>query len=235
MGKSDNLLPIFADDERVTGKVRINIDDGKKIEHQGIKIEILGQTEMFYDRGNYYEFCSAVRELSIPGVLTASKVGSRQSVLVFAYPPLPNHHMSPPSRTPNQEYKFDFTAQKPFESYNGLNVRLRYFIRVTVSKNYSSNSVKEQDFIVQKLGKVSSTAYWRRKKEKPALPNPIFLLLCHPCCEQAPAPDSVVPIKMEVGIEECLHIEFEFDKQKWVLEIICSSFRLHAWMVLQID
>jgi vacuolar protein sorting-associated protein 26 len=138
--------------------VRINIDDGKKIEHQGIKIEILGQTEMFYDRGNYYEFCSAVRELSIPGVLTASK-----------------------------EFNFDFTAQKPFESYNGLNVRLRYFIRVTVARNYSSNSVKEQDFIVQKLGK---------------------------------APDSVAPIKMEVGIEECLHIEFEYDKQKYHLQDI---------------
>ena len=66
MGTSETLLPIFADDERVAGKVRINIDDGKKIEHQGIKIEILGQTEMFYDRGNYYEFCSA--EVTMAGI-----------------------------------------------------------------------------------------------------------------------------------------------------------------------
>ena len=60
-------------------------------------------------------------------------------------------------------------------------MRLRYFIRVTMAKNYSSNTVKEQDFIVQKV-------------DKP--------------------PDSVAPIKMEVGIEECLHIEFEYDKSK---------------------
>ena len=74
IGSSETVLPIFAKDERVSGKVRINCDDGKKLEHQGIKIEILGQTEMFYDRGNFYEFCSAVRELAIPGVLTESKV-----------------------------------------------------------------------------------------------------------------------------------------------------------------
>ena len=29
-----------------------------------------------------------------------------------------------------------------------------------------------------------------------------------------PPPTSLTAIKMEVGIEECLHIEFEYDKQK---------------------
>lgn len=27
------------------------------------------------------------------------------------------------------------------------------------------------------------------------------------------------PIKMEVGIEDCLHIEFEFDRQKYHLKV----------------
>ena len=30
-------------------------------------------------------------------------------------------------------------------------------------------------------------------------------------------PEMNNPIKMEVGIEECLHIEFEYNKSKWVL------------------
>lgn len=82
-----------------------------------------------------------------------------------------------------QTYPFDFSAtEKPHESYHGLNVRLRYFIRVTVTRNFSGNSVKEQDFLVQKVEE---------------------------------APEAVAPIKMEVGIEECLHIEFEYDKQKY--------------------
>ena len=29
-------------------------------------------------------------------------------------------------------------------------------------------------------------------------------------------PDSNNAIKMEVGIEDCLHIEFEYNKSKWV-------------------
>lgn len=29
-------------------------------------------------------------------------------------------------------------------------------------------------------------------------------------------PDTNSPIKMEVGIEDCLHIEFEYNKSKWV-------------------
>ena len=57
---------------------------------------------------------------------------------------------------PPRRYPFDFSnAEKPYESYNGLNVRLRYFIRVTVTRGYpTGNLVKEQDFVVQRDGGV---------------------------------------------------------------------------------
>ena len=29
---------------------------GKKVEHQGIKVELLGTIELFFDRGNTYDF-----------------------------------------------------------------------------------------------------------------------------------------------------------------------------------
>jgi len=35
-------------------------------------------------------------------------------------------------------------------------------------------------------------------------------------------PDSNNSIKMEVGIEDCLHIEFEYNKSKYVHEPISS-------------
>ena len=37
----------------------------------------------------------------------------------------------------------------------------------------------------------------------------------------APLPSSTVgqPIKMEVGIEDCLHIEFEYNKSKYHLKV----------------
>jgi vacuolar protein sorting-associated protein 26 len=153
----ETLCPVFTATENVSGLVDIKLEAGKKIDHLGVKVELLGQIEMFYDRGNYYEFCSVVSELAPAGILTESV-----------------------------QYPFDFsTIEKPHESYNGLNVQLRYFVRVTISRNYSSNYVKEQDFIVQRV---------------------------------EAAPEAVAPIKMEVGIEECLHIEFEYDKQKYNLQ-----------------
>ena len=67
-------------------------------------------------------------------------------------------------------------------------MRLRYFIRVTVTRHYTSgNMIKEEEFLVQKTDT---------------------------------APEINNTIKMEVGIEECLHIEFEYDKQKYHLRDI---------------
>mmetsp|Transcript_12926 Transcript_12926/g.17008 ORF Transcript_12926/g.17008 Transcript_12926/m.17008 type:complete len:298 (-) Transcript_12926:92-985(-) len=149
---------IFLGDEPVSGQVEVIVSPGKRLEHQGVKIELIGQIEMFYDRGNSYEFTSLVRELEAPGILVG-----------------------------RQQYSFDFTSvEKPHESYNGINVRLRYFVKVTITKNYGSNVVQEVDFIVQ---------------------NPI-----------SSEPDINNQLKMEVGIEECLHIEFEYDKSKYHLQ-----------------
>lgn len=85
---------------------------------------------------------------------------------------------------------------------SGLNVRLRYFIRVTVARNYNS-CVKEQEFAVINYLNGATQAI----------------------ASEAPAQG----IKMEVGIEDCLHIEFEFDKQKYHLQVTppsLSSFLL---------
>eukprot|EP00002_Diphylleia_rotans_P021102 TRINITY_DN4107_c0_g1_i1.p1 TRINITY_DN4107_c0_g1~~TRINITY_DN4107_c0_g1_i1.p1 ORF type:complete len:304 (-),score=62.31 TRINITY_DN4107_c0_g1_i1:317-1228(-) len=150
-------LPLFHSTEGVSGRVVIAPQSGKKIEHLGIRLELIGQIELFYDRGNQYEFASTLRELSAPGVLSESKT-----------------------------YPFEFASvEKVHESYSGINVRLRYFLRVTIVRQYATNIVKEQDFWVQVTAK------------EPEINN---------------------SIKMEVGIEDCLHIEFEYNKSKYHLK-----------------
>lgn len=73
---------------------------GSKLEHQGIKIEFIGQIDLFYDRGNHHEFSSLVKDLARPGELMQNTV-----------------------------YSFEFlNVEKPFESYTGSNVRLRYVV-----------------------------------------------------------------------------------------------------------
>ncbi|XP_033847483.1 vacuolar protein sorting-associated protein 26A-like [Periophthalmus magnuspinnatus] len=75
-------------------------------------------------------------------------------------------------------------VEKPYESYTGANVRLRYFLRVTIVRRLS-DLVKEYELIVHQL---------------------------------ATYPDVNNSIKMEVGIEDCLHIEFEYNKSKYHLK-----------------
>ncbi|KAF7048663.1 hypothetical protein CFC21_061476 [Triticum aestivum] len=144
--KKDNgkttMVPAFQSLETIAGEVSIAPVPGKRIEHMGVKIELLGQIELYFDRGNFYDFTSLVRELDVPGEIYERKT-----------------------------YPFEFsTVEMPYESYNGTNVRLRYILKVTIGRNYVGNIVESRDFC------------------------------------------------MEVGIEDCLHIEFEYSKSKYHLK-----------------
>ncbi|KAK4878757.1 hypothetical protein RN001_011263 [Aquatica leii] len=155
-GKKELML-LYYDGETVSGKVNVSLKKaGSKLEHQGIKIEFIGQIELFYDRGNHHEFTSLVKELARPGEMIA--------------------HTS---------YPFEFSCvEKPFEVYTGCNVRLRYFLKVTIVRRLA-DVVKELDIAVHTL-----SSY----------------------------PEMNNSIKMEVGIEDCLHIEFEYNKSKYHLK-----------------
>jgi len=152
----EEKMYLFTGKETVAGNVVLKLK-GKKLEHIGIKIELIGQVEFLYDRGNPYEFTSLVRELEPAGELPTDKT-----------------------------YGFDFAnVDKAFETYSGTNVRLRYFLRVKITRQYNSNIQKVTDFAVQNLGV---------------------------------EPEINTSIKMEVGIEDCLHIEFEYNKSKYHLQ-----------------
>uniref|UniRef100_A0A336L957 CSON005026 protein n=1 Tax=Culicoides sonorensis TaxID=179676 RepID=A0A336L957_CULSO len=155
-GKKEKYL-LYFDGEAVSGKVNVTLKKpGSKMEHQGIKIELIGQIELYYDRGNHHEFVAFLKELARPGDLLQ-----------------------------NTSYPFEFAnVEKPYEVYVGSNVRLRYFLRVTIGRRLS-DIVKEVDIAV------------------------------HTLCSY---PEINSPIKMEVGIEDCLHIEFEYNKSKYHLK-----------------
>ncbi|NWT31759.1 VP26B protein, partial [Cardinalis cardinalis] len=151
-GKKEKYF-LFYDGETVSGRVVLTLKNpNKRLEHQGIKVEFIGQIELYYDRGNHHEFVSLVKDLARPGEFTQS-----------------------------QTFDFEFThVEKPYESYTGQNVKLRYFLRATVSRRLN-DVVKEMDIVVHTL-----STY----------------------------PELNSSIKMEVGIEDCLHIEFEYNKSK---------------------
>ncbi|CRG84858.1 Vacuolar protein sorting-associated protein 26 [Talaromyces islandicus] len=148
--------PLYMDGESIKGAVTVRPKDGKRLEHTGIKVQFIGSIEMFFDRGNHYEFLSLVQELAAPGELQ--------------HP---------------QTFPFNFkNVEKQYESYNGINVKLRYFVRVTVSRRMA-DVIREKDL-------------WVYSYRMP--------------------PETNSPIKMDVGIEDCLHIEFEYSKSQYHLK-----------------
>ncbi|CAH7676985.1 vacuolar protein sorting-associated protein 26-domain-containing protein [Phakopsora pachyrhizi] len=148
--------PVYLDGEGVLGQVVIRVRDGRGVKHEGIKVEFVGSIELFYDRGNHFEFHTLSQELAAPGELKAV-----------------------------QTYDFEFkNVEKQYESYQGINVKLRYFIRVSISRRMA-DVVKERDI-------------WVHSYRMP--------------------PESNNSIKMEVGIEDCLHIEFEYNKSRYHLK-----------------
>ncbi|KAG9054263.1 Vacuolar protein sorting-associated protein 26B [Serendipita sp. 407] len=149
-------LGVYLDGESVVGQVTVRLRDGKKLAHDGVKVEFIGSIELFYDRGSHYEFLSLAQELAAPGEM-------RQA----------------------QTFDFGFkNVEKQFESYMGINVKLRYFLKVTISRRLA-DVVKEKDI-------------WVHSYRMP--------------------PEINNSIKMEVGIEDCLHIEFEYNKSKYHLK-----------------
>lgn len=148
---------IYTDGEDVSGTAVVSIRPGKKLDHQGIRVELIGQVDMINQKSQSYDFFAITKDLEPPGSLYESK-----------------------------QYKWKFGAvDKQNDTYAGINVRLRYFVRLTVIRSYATNIVKEVDMAVQNL---------------------------------YPQPEINNTIKMEVGIEDCLHIEFEYDKSKYHLK-----------------
>ncbi|KAL4174818.1 hypothetical protein KRP22_006747 [Phytophthora ramorum] len=157
--KSKEELPLFRDDQDIRGILSVKVDSGKRLEHTGLKLELLGLIEVPLDRSAGYEFTNSVRELQPSG----SSIEGEET------------------------FTFEFTkVVKPHESYYGQSVKLRYVLRATLARgNYASNLVQEQDLWVQRV---------------------------------VPPPPVDRSIKMEVGIEDCLHIEFEYDKSRYHLK-----------------
>lgn len=153
--RSSELAPLYDRDESVRGFVTLRPRDGRKVEHVGVKVQFVGQIELINDKGQHDEFISLAKEIVGPGEIRHAET-----------------------------YNFEFrNVEKPYESYNGVRARLRYFVRVIV---YGKNRdvVQERDIWVHQF-------------------------------EPESEPSSL--INMDVGIEDCLHIEFEYTKSKYDL------------------
>jgi len=102
------------DKEDVKGKVVVSLGAPKIFEHKGIKLELIGIIENLRDKKDTSKFLNLTNELSPIGILT------------------------------NETTKFDFTfpsVQKPYETYKGTMVNVRYYLKVTIATKFRSSNM----------------------------------------------------------------------------------------------
>ena len=152
-------LPTFHDREDVSGKVIINLNKLKKLEHTGIKIELTGLIEQLNDKKNVSRFITITRDLEPSGIIT--------------------------NEVTNISFEFK-NVEKQFETYRGNNIVVKYTLKVIVLSKMRQ-ATQEVEFAVI-------------NPKDPSL-----------------LPAENEPIKLEVGIEDWLHLVFDVNRNKFHL------------------
>lgn len=164
-GRIDKL-PVYKDGESVKGAITIRTKEGRKVEHMGVKVQLLGSIDTNTDSIVSSEFLSLATELAAPSVLSHPET-----------------------------YPFEFkNVEKQYESYRGKNVKLRYYVKVIVSRKSSSEITREKEL-------------WVYQITEPPIEAPV-----------KSGQTKQGNVKMDVGILDCLHIEFEYLKSRYSLK-----------------
>lgn len=95
--------------------------------------------------------------------------------------------------------------EKPYEVYTGSNVRLRYLFYFLCYRIFNSILITHLYRYFLRVTIVRRISDIVREVD----------IAVHTLSSY---PDMNSPIKMEVGIEDCLHIEFEYNKSKYHLK-----------------
>ena len=194
-GRKERLL-LYKDGETVRGVAILRTRDNKKVEHSGIRVQLLGTIEMHSDgKVTNDDFLSFAQELAVPGELKNTET-----------------------------FNFEFrNVEKMYESYRGTNVRLRYYLKVTVSRK-SADIIKERELWVYQYVRSNGTAANDGKSSDRLSSNSASTTSNNSIASKNTAgqvsksPSAASTVKMDVGIESCLHIEFEYSKNRYPLK-----------------
>ena len=175
--------PTFYGLEPIKGTIQILLNNSKKINHSGIKIELIGQIDIHINDNNeenninnnnnqFNRFLSLTNNISNQGVL-------------------------------NKEinlYNFEFKGvEKQYDSYRGKKFSIKYILLVTVNIGISSIT-KEKEICIFNCDKIL-------KKMNKLFKND----------------DKDNIIKVEIGVENLLHVCFELDRKNYHLKDVVSG------------
>ncbi len=172
--------PTFYSSEPIKGSIQIILNNSQKLNHSGIKIELIGEVDIHINdndtensmsnNNQFNRFLSLTNNISSQGTLN-------KEINVF-----------------NFEFK---SIEKPYDSYRGKKFSIKYVLLVTLNIGLSSIK-KEKEICIFNCDK-------NIKKI-----NKLF------------ANDNN-KIKVEIGVENLLHVCFELDRKNFHLKDVITG------------
>lgn len=188
----DNL-PLYKDGETISGVVTIRVKEGKRMEHLGIKVSVIGSIDMVKTSNN-----GKNTNFGTNSTFDNVKKKSVDQFLCLSDDLCPAGDIQH-----TQSYPFTFKdLTKRYESYRGRNVDVNYYVKVTVMRK-STDITKNKKFWVYLYNNLTSIK--SIEGETPVGGN-------------KNVKDLDKPFRHDIGIENCLHLEFEFSKSQYNLK-----------------
>ncbi|EDO16450.1 hypothetical protein Kpol_1066p14 [Vanderwaltozyma polyspora DSM 70294] len=204
-------MPVFEDGETVSGIATLRVRDGKRVEHAGIKVSIVGSIDLI--KGSGGSNGGTTTSNSFKSVDSRKK--SVEQFLCLTYDLCPAGELQH-----SQSFPFNFkNLPKRHESYKGKNVDVSYYVKVTLIRKGADISKIKKFWVnlylsqkeIENLNKkpVAIREEANKTREEITKPN---------AEEESLISNESKPVKLDIGIENCLHIEFEYAKSAYSLK-----------------
>lgn len=197
---SNELLPLYEDGESVSGSVTLRVREGKKVEHQGVKVSLIGSIDV--GKGGR---SSNEGSKGRPGTLQSLDT---HKTPIEQFVSLSYDLCAAGELQHTQSFPFVFkNVAKGHESYRGANVDVTYYVKVTVARNGTSISKAKRFWVnIYTTIPIIPNHNVEDDQENGDGPN-----------SSGTKPDKK-PVKLDIGIENCLHIEFEYSRARYSLK-----------------
>lgn len=228
----DNL-PLYEDGESINGIVTIRVREGKTVEHLGIKVAVIGSIDMVKTSGGGSTNNSKISSNASNTSVSDARKRPVDQFLFQSYDLCPAGELQH-----TQSFNFIFKdLTKAYESYRGKNVDVSYYIKVTVLRK-STDISKSRLFWVYLYNSLSVNTDVSANISIPA-PPPVQTdeeresrkhaeesVVAASSTQESLTKDAKMddskpfnkPVKLDIGIENCLHIEFEYAKAQYSLK-----------------
>ena len=221
-------LPLYEDGESITGTVILRVREGKRVEHQGVKIAVIGSIDMVKSSGSS----------STPVKATSASLNDSQKRQVDQFLCL-SYDLCPAGEFQHsQSFSFAFRdLAKRYESYRGKNVDVSYYVKVTVMRRSTDISKVKRfwvylysDVTMPTNAVVNATRTGTRSVHQDSTVegtggNPSETDGGTETTDterddrnKGSSLAVTKPVKLDIGIENCLHIEFEYSKAQYSLK-----------------